>query len=186
VVALPSKARLKQGPELLWAVYRLEPGAFERVADAMRNDENWVLLQAGFDRERWLSDHIAVSPHELEAGMRPYPWAKVREQVFEDRTRSDVLLLDRSGNPVVVGKWRSCFGSAALARRSAASWFMADREGSTTTCVQTANESPASSSCAILPTWISRDPPDGLRVRPAYDAVFRNTGSPRLFSYVGR
>ena len=30
------------------------------------------------------------------------PWAKVREQMFDDRSRSDVLLLDRDENPVVV------------------------------------------------------------------------------------
>jgi RecB family endonuclease NucS len=34
--------------------------------------------------------------------MRPHPRAKVREQVFDDGTRSDVLLLDKDGNPVVV------------------------------------------------------------------------------------
>jgi RecB family endonuclease NucS len=68
----------------------------------MREEDNWVPVQSAFDRERWLSDHIAASPHELEAGMRPYPWASVREQAFDDRTRSDVLLLDRDGTPVVV------------------------------------------------------------------------------------
>jgi RecB family endonuclease NucS len=32
----------------------------------------------------------------------PHPEAKVRENAFPDKTRSDVLLVDREGTPVVV------------------------------------------------------------------------------------
>jgi hypothetical protein len=102
VVSLPEHARFGKGSESRWTVYPLDANVFGRIEQAMRTEENWVSLQSGFDRERWLSDHLSVSPHELEAGMRPYPSAKVREQVFDDGTRSDVLLLDRDGNPVVV------------------------------------------------------------------------------------
>jgi hypothetical protein len=101
-VALPPRARLSKGREVMTAVHGLEAEAFARIEAAMRDEENWVLLQRGFDKERWLSDHIAESPHELEGGLLPYPSAKVREKVFPDGSRSDVLLLDREGNPVVV------------------------------------------------------------------------------------
>jgi hypothetical protein len=102
VVALPEDARLAPGPATRVTVYELSAEQFGAIENATRDEENWVPVQLGFDRERWLSDHIAASPHELEAGLRPYPWASVREQVFDDRTRSDVLLLDREGCPVVV------------------------------------------------------------------------------------
>jgi RecB family endonuclease NucS len=69
----------------------------------MNEPANWVGLPlAYFDRERALSDYIAAYPHHLEDGLVPYPYKKVREKVFADRKRSDVLLIDREGRPVVV------------------------------------------------------------------------------------
>lgn len=68
----------------------------------MRDPSNWVRLDAGFAYERSLSDYIVAYPHRLEDGLIPYPDSKVREKVFPDRTRLDVLLMDRDGHPVVV------------------------------------------------------------------------------------
>jgi RecB family endonuclease NucS len=38
----------------------------------------------------------------LEDGLRPYPLKRAREYVFEDSTRSDVLLIDKHETLVVV------------------------------------------------------------------------------------
>jgi len=41
-------------------------------------------------------------PHHLEDGLTQHPSEKVRERVFGDRSRSDVILLDRKERPVIV------------------------------------------------------------------------------------
>jgi RecB family endonuclease NucS len=68
----------------------------------MNNQANWVPLLAHFRYEGALSDYIAAHPHHLEDGLVPHPDSKVREKVFSDRKRSDVLLLDQKERPVVV------------------------------------------------------------------------------------
>ena len=56
-----------------------------------------------FGYERSLSDYIALNPHRLKDGLQPYPNQKeIREKVFDDGSRADVLLLDRNGKPVIV------------------------------------------------------------------------------------
>jgi len=69
---------------------------------AMSDPNNWVGLGRQFAYERSLSDYIAAYPHRLEDGSMPYPSKKVREKVFKDKTRGDVLLLDRDNQPVIV------------------------------------------------------------------------------------
>lgn len=59
-------------------------------------------LFSHFKYEKALPDYIAAYPHRVEDGLVPYPDAKVRERVFIDRTRLDVLLLDREERPVIV------------------------------------------------------------------------------------
>jgi RecB family endonuclease NucS len=68
----------------------------------MGDDFNWRPLLSKFAYERSLSDYIATYPHRVEDGLQPYPSEKVREKVFKDRSRSDVLLIDRNEIPVVV------------------------------------------------------------------------------------
>jgi RecB family endonuclease NucS len=55
-----------------------------------------------FAYEKAISDYIANFPHHLEDGLIPYPDSKVREKVFIDRSRSDVLLIDRYDVPVII------------------------------------------------------------------------------------
>jgi hypothetical protein len=108
---------LEHGPDSLDLVVKL-PEGFEigwrgtlnrvgskTVADfqkVLADEANWVGLVGQFGYEWALSDYIALYPHRLEDGMRPYPSkkirdrvTKVREQAFADRSRLDVLLLDR-------------------------------------------------------------------------------------------
>jgi hypothetical protein len=75
---------------------------FNGITKAMQDKANWVGLQDRFDYERSLSDYIATYPHRVEDDLMPYPDAKVRENAFPDKSRSDVLLIDRDGIPVVV------------------------------------------------------------------------------------
>jgi hypothetical protein len=101
VVELPPSARLPRDV-IRPTIRELDPTTFQSIKTAMQDDANWVSLLSYFEYERSLSDYIGTFPHHLEDGLQPYPSAKVREKVFRDRTRLDVLLIDREGNPVVV------------------------------------------------------------------------------------
>jgi hypothetical protein len=94
VVELPTKASpnpriwrltLSQVPDL----------SFKVMEKAFHDEHNWVSLVPGFASERALSEYISALPHLLEDGLVPYPSESARELVFPDRTRLDVLLLDR-------------------------------------------------------------------------------------------
>ena len=75
----------------------------QMIEKAAKDPANWVPLPPHrFAYERAISDFIATYPHVLEDGLQPYPNAQVREQVFGDGSRSDVLLMDRDERPVVV------------------------------------------------------------------------------------
>ena len=101
VVALPEGARFASH-ELLPTVARIRSQPLKQLKAAMSDPTNWVGLLSHFAYEKALSDYIAAYPHHLEDGLVPYPNAKVREKVFPDRKRLDVLLLDRKGRPVIV------------------------------------------------------------------------------------
>ena len=68
----------------------------------MADPANWVGLVGRFGYERALSDYIALYPHRLEDGLMPYPNEKVRERVFKNKSRLDVLLRDKYEKPVIV------------------------------------------------------------------------------------
>ena len=68
----------------------------------MNDPRNWVGLLGKFGYEKALSDYIATYPNHLEDGLLPHPNVKIREMVFKDKSRLDVLLLDRRGTPVIV------------------------------------------------------------------------------------
>jgi len=101
VVKLPAARRFPAGV-LRGTIRQLSPAVFKSVELAMHDEANWVSLFAQFDHESSLSDYIGTYPQKLEDGLQPYPSAKVRERVFHDRSRSDVLLIDRKERPVVV------------------------------------------------------------------------------------
>jgi hypothetical protein len=101
VVALPQRARFSDY-ELLGTIKEIRSINIPKLIQLMNDPKNWVGLLTHFDYERALSGYIAAYPHRLEDGLLPYPDKKVREQVFGDSTRSDVLLIDRDENPVVV------------------------------------------------------------------------------------
>lgn len=88
--------------ERLPTVAQIQSLTLKTLRTVMNDSTNWVGLLAHFKYEQALSDYIAAYPHHLEDGLVPYPNAKVREKVFKDRTRLDVLLLDRTERPVIV------------------------------------------------------------------------------------
>jgi len=101
VVQLPEGTRLTPG-ELRPTIGRVKSISESDLLEAMNDSANWVGLLTHFDYERALSGYIAAYPHRLEDGFLTHPNERVRERIFSDRTRSDVLLEDREGRPVVV------------------------------------------------------------------------------------
>lgn len=94
VVRLPEGARFTLG-ELRPTIAEIRSISLARLKDVMNDPANWVGLLTHFDYERALSGYIAAYPHRLEDDLLPHPDERVRERVFKDGTRSDVLLLDR-------------------------------------------------------------------------------------------
>jgi len=101
VVALPPEAQLKSG-ELRPTIAQIRSRWTKDLIEAMNDSSNWVGLLTHFDYEKALSGYIAAYPHWLEDGLLPHPNERVRERVFGDSSRSDVLLTDRNGVPVIV------------------------------------------------------------------------------------
>lgn len=101
VVYMPEGGRFNIG-ELRPTVSRIQSLSLDRIKEIMNDSLNWQSLLSHFDYERALSGYIATYPHHLEDGLTPHPDKTVREKVFADGTRSDVLLLDRDEKTVIV------------------------------------------------------------------------------------
>lgn len=101
VIKLPEGSRFNQG-ELRPTVSQISSQKIEAIEKAIKDQTTWVSLLGNFKYEKALSDYIANYPHHLEDGLMPYPDSKIREKVFKDKSRADVLLIDSEDNPVVV------------------------------------------------------------------------------------
>lgn len=101
ITVLPDEAQLSV-PVRMAPLVRLKPEAYKRIRAAMQANDNWVRVVPEFKHESALSDYIAVNPTRLGSGMRAFPAKSVREHVFRNGKRSDVLLVDRSDYLVVV------------------------------------------------------------------------------------
>lgn len=101
VVQLPEGKRFNSG-ELLKTVSRIKSIEIKELRVQMKDRRNWVSLRGKFDNEKALSDYIAKHPHRLEDGLLQYPNLEVREKVFEDKTRLDVLLMDEREDALIV------------------------------------------------------------------------------------
>jgi RecB family endonuclease NucS len=101
VVKLPEKCRLSSG-ELRPTIAKVKSRSLRELTFTMADEANWIPLWAHFDYERALSGYIAAYPHRLEDGLLPYPNERLRERMFKDETRLDVLLMDKEQVPVVV------------------------------------------------------------------------------------
>jgi hypothetical protein len=101
VVKLPEDCRFTIG-ELRPTVSEIKSINIDNLFDAMNNQYNWVKIYGHYANERSISDYIANYPYLLEDGLTQYPSAKVREKIFDDRTRLDVLLIDKNDIPVIV------------------------------------------------------------------------------------
>ncbi|HTT98520.1 MAG TPA: hypothetical protein VMF58_10755 [Rhizomicrobium sp.] len=93
VVALPTNVRLSNG-ELRPTIAEIQSVPLDALMRAMSDPDNWVSLWSQFKYETELSDYIATFPHRLEDGLLPYPDAKIREKIFSDGKRSDVLVVE--------------------------------------------------------------------------------------------
>ena len=101
VVALPPHARFSPG-ELRPTIAEIQSVSTTELKKIMSDPLNWVELWPHFDYERSLSGYIAAYPHRLEDGLLQHPSEKVREKVFGDLSRLDVILIDRNNVPVIV------------------------------------------------------------------------------------
>jgi len=101
VVALPPVVQLTSG-ELRPTIIQVRSRSTRALVQAMNDASNWVGLLTHFDYEKALSGYVAAYPHRLEDGLLPHPNERVRERIFGDSSRLDVLLTDRSGVPVIV------------------------------------------------------------------------------------
>jgi hypothetical protein len=101
VVRLPEGSRLTNG-ELRTTIAEIRSKSLDELKEVMGEQANHESLFALFDYERALSGYIATYPHHLEDGLTVHPNLKIRERAFKDRTRSDVILLDRLDRTVVV------------------------------------------------------------------------------------
>jgi len=101
VVQIPPEKVFTSG-ELRPTVSRIQSRTIAEVRTVMNDPRNWVGLLGKFGYERALSDYIASYPHRLEDGLLPHPNRRIRELVFKDKSRLDVLLIDRTGQPVIV------------------------------------------------------------------------------------
>lgn len=101
VVHLPPNVRFSIG-ELRPTVSQIRSISLEDLQKEMNDPVNWVSLLGKFRYEKTLSDYIANYPNRLEDGLLPHPNAKIRERVFKDRTRLDVLLIDKQNKAVIV------------------------------------------------------------------------------------
>jgi RecB family endonuclease NucS len=101
VIALPPESRLTPGA-LRPTIAEIYSQTYERLREAMNDQANWVGLVSEFSYERSLSDYISAYPYRLEDGLLPHPNKKVRERIFSDSKRLDVLLEDKNGKAVIV------------------------------------------------------------------------------------
>lgn len=101
VVRLPEENRFTNG-ELRPTVSEIRSITIEKLFEVMNNQNNWVKIYGHYANERSISDYIVNYPYLLEDGLTQYPSAKVREKIFDDRTRLDVLLIDKHDKPVIV------------------------------------------------------------------------------------
>lgn len=101
VIALPPELRLTAG-ELRPTIAEVHSQTFENLCKAMNDPANWVGLVSEFSYEKSLSDYISAYPYRLEDGLLPHPNKKVRERIFSDSKRLDVLLEDKNSNAVIV------------------------------------------------------------------------------------
>jgi hypothetical protein len=96
-------AQLPEGEDLgRGALSHLNLRPIEWYRQIIANPANWVGLVGRFNYEKALSDYIAFYPHRLKPGLVPYPNQKIREKLFKDHKRADVLLRDRELKPVIV------------------------------------------------------------------------------------
>ena len=101
IIQVPPQYTLSSG-ELRPTVAHVKSRTIEEIRAVMNDPRNWIGLLGKFGYEKTLSDYIASYPHRLEDGLLPHPNKRVRELVFRDRSRLDVLLIDGSAKPVII------------------------------------------------------------------------------------
>ncbi|MBF0504839.1 MAG: DUF91 domain-containing protein [Candidatus Omnitrophica bacterium] len=102
IIKLPKDCRFTSS-EFRPTAARVKSHSLDQIKKAMNDPKNWIGLLGKFSEEQALSDYISSYPNYLEDGLCPHPNSpRIREFVFKDKTRLDVLLMDRNKQPVIV------------------------------------------------------------------------------------
>ena len=101
VIKLPERIRFTGG-DIRRTISKIKSRSIEEIMTAANDSSNWIGLFGEFGYEQALSDYIANYPHHLEENLTAFPDSKIRERVFRDRSRADVLLMDKGNVPVIV------------------------------------------------------------------------------------
>lgn len=101
IVKLPEDCRFI-GAELRLSICKIKSYTIDKIKEVSNETSNWVGLFGKFGYEQALSDYIANYPHHLEENLAPFPDSKIREKLFKDKTRADILLIDKNDLPVIV------------------------------------------------------------------------------------
>ena len=102
IIQMPHDRSFQPPTEVRPTISQITSMTVDDLREIMNDEKNWVSLSGKFNSEKAISDYIAYYSHHLEDGLLPHPNKQVREHVFEDGTRSDVLLIDNAGIPVIV------------------------------------------------------------------------------------
>ncbi len=78
--------------EVRQTICEVKSHSAEDFMTSLKDQTNWIGLHTKFKYESALQAYISTFPHHLEDGLMVHPDLKVREKVFTDRTRLDVLL----------------------------------------------------------------------------------------------
>lgn len=97
IVQLPAGVNMGRG-----TLTQVKHHSIQWFRETIANPTNWVGMVGRFGYEKALSDYIAHYPHRLKDGLQVYPNQKIREKVFDDDSRADVLLIDADRKPVIV------------------------------------------------------------------------------------
>jgi len=101
VIQLPEAYRFNSG-QARQTIGQIKSHSVSDFRAVMNDPSNWMGIQSKFKHESALQAYIYTYPHHLEDGLSVHPDLKVREKVFDDRKRADVLLIDRDEIAVVV------------------------------------------------------------------------------------
>jgi hypothetical protein len=102
VIELPPKAQFTKGISRA-TICEIPDWKYRQIEKVVCNPKHWVPYASHvFAEEESISNYLGTHPENLEDGLQRNPDQQVREKIFRDKTRADVLLIDRNGKHVII------------------------------------------------------------------------------------